>query len=111
MECGSHSITILDSRPQTTHSQQYHRKSIHTFLLQQLAQQLQKLQEEILFSHIMNTLNDTFEKELAQEDEDYKSGSEILNIPTPLQRAPQIYHISISENLSFDPTTALTTAE
>ena len=36
----------------------------------------------------MTTLNDTFEKELAQEDEGYKSGSESLNIPIPLQRAP-----------------------
>ena len=59
----------------------------------------------------MTTLNDTFERELAQEDEGYESGNESLNIPTPLRRAPWIYHVSTSENLSFDPTTVLTTAE
>ena len=33
-------------------------------------------------------------------------------IPTPpLRRAPQVYYISMSENLSFNPTTPLTTAE
>ena len=32
-----------------------------------------------------------------------------LNIPTPLWRAPHLYHISASENLSFNPATPLTT--
>ena len=59
----------------------------------------------------MTTLNDTFERELTQEDEGYESRSESFSIPTPLRRALQIYHISTSENLSFDPTTPLTTAE
>ena len=74
-------------------------------------QQLWNLPEEILFNHFMTTLNNTFEIKLAQEDEGYESGSESLNIPTLLRRAPQIYHISTSENLSFNPTTPLTTAE
>ena len=59
----------------------------------------------------MITLNDIFERELTQEDEVYESWSDSLSIPTPLRRAPWIYHISISENLSFDPTTPLTTAK
>ena len=46
-----------------------------------------------------------------KEDEGYESRSERLGIPTPLRRASQIYHISMSENLSFYPTTSLTTAE
>ena len=82
-----------------------------TFFYSNSVQQLQTLPKEILFSHFMTTLNDTFEKELAQEDEGYESGSESLNIPTPLGRAPQIYHVSMSEILSFDPTTPLTTAK
>ena len=40
------------------------------------AQQLQNLWEEILFNHFMSTSNDTFEKELTQEDQGYESGSE-----------------------------------
>ena len=59
----------------------------------------------------MTTLNNTFERELTQEEKGYESGSESLSIPTPIRRAPWIYHISTSENLSFNPTTPLTTAE
>ena len=59
----------------------------------------------------MTTLNTNFKRELMQEDEGYESGSEQLSIPTPLRRALQIYHISMSTNLSFSPTTSLTTAE
>ena len=42
----------------------------------------------------MTTLNEAFETELAQEGEGYESGSENFNIPTPLSRAPRIYHVS-----------------
>ena len=59
----------------------------------------------------MTTLNNAFEIEFTQDDEGYESGSKNLNIPTPLRRVLRIYHISISENLSFNPTTPLTTAE
>ena len=65
--------------------------------------------EEVLFGHYMTTINDAFERELTQEDEGYESGSESLSIPTPLRRASRIYHISMSENISFGPTTPLTT--
>ena len=37
MECCSHNITILDDRSWTSHPQQCHRMSIHSFLLQQLS--------------------------------------------------------------------------
>ena len=49
----------------------------------------------------MTTLNDTFEKELAQEDEGYESGSKSISITTPLRRALEIYHISTSEKSVF----------
>ena len=74
------------------------------------AQHLRNKSEEILFSHFVTTLNDAFKWELTQEDEEYESGSESLSIPTPLRRAPWIYHISTSKNISFDPATSLTTA-
>ena len=38
----------------------------------------------------MTTLNNTFKTELIQEDEGYDSGSESLNIPIPLRRAPRL---------------------
>ena len=59
----------------------------------------------------MITLNNTLERELTQEGEGYESGNDSSNISTPLRRAPQIYHISMSENLFFHPTTLLITAE
>ena len=110
MECHSHSITILDGRSQTSHPQWCHRRSFNSILLQQPTRLLWVQSEEIIFCHFETTLNDAFQWELAQEDEGYKSGSESLNIPTPLRRPPQIYHISTSGNISFDPTTPLTTA-
>ena len=51
----------------------------------------------------MTMLNATFEQKLALEDEDYESGSENFNIPTPLRRTLKIHHISSIENASFDP--------
>ena len=48
------------------------------FFYSNSTQQLQNLPEEILFSCFVTTLNDTFDKELAHEDEGYKSGSENL---------------------------------
>ena len=67
------------------------------------AQQIQNLPEEILFSHFVTTLNDAFEIELAQEDEGYKSRSEIFYIPTPLSRAPRVYHVFTVDDFSFNP--------
>ena len=40
------------------------------FFCSNSAQQLWNLPEEILFSHFMTTLNDTFEIKLTQEDDD-----------------------------------------
>ena len=42
-------------------------------------------------------------------NEGFESGNESLNIPTPLWRTPHLYHVSASENLSFNPATPLTT--
>ena len=65
----------------------------------------------ILFCLFVATLYDTFKRELAQEEKGYESRSKSLSIPTPLRRAPWIFHASTSENLSFNPNTLLITAE
>ena len=52
------------------------------------ALQLRNISEEVLFGHFVTTLNGIFEWELTLEDEGYESGSESLNIPTPLHIAP-----------------------
>ena len=56
-------------------------------------QQIQNLPEEILLSCFVTTLNDTFETELAQEDDGSESESENFNTPTPISQQS-------SENLS-----------
>ena len=66
--------------------------------------------EEVLFSHFVTTLNDTFERELALADKGYESGSETSNLPTPLRRTSRIHHISSDEIISFDPSALCTTA-
>ena len=40
--------------------------------------------EEILYGCFMTTLNDTFERDLAQEDKGYERGSKNLSIPSLL---------------------------
>ena len=61
--------------------------------------------EKILFSCFVTTLNAAFESKLALEDEGYESGSENINIPTPLRRTSKIHHVSSVKNTSFDPVT------
>ena len=81
---------------------------VYTVFCSNSAQQFWNISEEVLFGHFMTTFNDAFEWELTLEDIGYESGSESLNIPTPLCRTPCLYHIS-AENLSFNPTTTLST--
>ena len=78
------------------------------FFCSNSAHQLQNQPEEIIFSHFVTPLNGTFEWELAHEDKGYKSGSDSLNIANPLLRAPWLYHVSASENLSFNSATSPT---
>ena len=78
------------------------------FFCSDSALHLRYISEEILFGQFVTTLNDVFECELAQEDEGYESGSESLNIPTPLCRAPCMYHVSTHDNLTFRPVTPRT---
>ena len=63
------------------------------FFCSNSVQQLWNLPEEILFIHFVTTLNDTFERELTQEDKGYESRSESLSIPTPLKKALWIYYV------------------
>ena len=74
------------------------------FFYNDFTQQMWTLPEEVLFGCFMTTLNSTFQTELSQEEEGYECASESFNIPTPLSRAPGVYHVSTRENFSFDPT-------
>ena len=56
----------------------------------------------------MTTVNDVFERALTSEDIQYKSGSESINVPTPLYHEPRPFHISAQENFSYGPATPRT---
>ena len=64
---------------------------------------LHQQSDEILFGHFMITLNAAIEQKLALADEGYESGSDTINLPTPLRKMPRIYHVSSIEHTSFNP--------
>ena len=48
-------------------------------------------------------LNAAFDQQLSLADEGYKSGSDTINLPTPLRKTPHIHHVSRMEHASFNP--------
>ena len=61
--------------------------------------------DETLFGHFMIGLNAAFNQQLLLADEGYESGSDTIDLPTPLQKTPHIHHISSMEHASFNPVT------
>ena len=59
--------------------------------------------DEILFSHFVTPLNAAFEWKSALEDEGYESGSDTINMPTPLRKMLKIHHVSSIKHASFNP--------
>ena len=64
---------------------------------------LHQQSDEILFGHFVITLNAAFDQELALADEGYESGSDAIDLPTPLRTTLRIHHVSSMEHASFDP--------
>ena len=89
------------------------RMSLHTFLLQQLSTATTEPARRNTIQSLCDHIKWHFWKRTCKRKMTaMKVRSESLNIPTPLRMSTTwIYHISTSENLSFDPTTPLTTAE
>ena len=59
--------------------------------------------EETLFGCFVITLNTAFIQQLSLADEGYESGSDTIDLPTPLWKTPCIHHISSIEHASFNP--------
>ena len=72
----------------------FYSTSIHT-----LCQQSNK----ILFGHFMITLNAAFDQKLALADEGYESGSDTVDLHTPLRKMLRIHHVSSIECALFNP--------
>ena len=108
LEHCSHNITILDGRSWTSHPQWHHRM-LHSILLQPLSTAAMKpaWQSNIWLLH--DPIKWHFWMGTHTRRQKIWEWSKSLSIPTPLRRASQIYHISTSENISFNPTTPLTT--
>ena len=78
-----------------------------TFFYSTSTYTLHQQPDEILFGHFVTTLNAAFDWQLALVGKGYESGSDTINLPTPLRKMPRIHHVSSTENASFnsDPVT------
>ena len=59
--------------------------------------------QKILFGCFVIALTVAFTQQLSLADEGYKSGSDTVDLPTPLRKIPHIHHVSSMENASFNP--------
>ena len=67
-----------------------------TFFYSPSSHTLHLQSDEILFGFFVITLNAAFDQQLSLVDEGYKSGSDTINLPTPLRKTPRIHHVSSS---------------
>ena len=74
-----------------------------TFFYSPSSHTLCQQSDEILFGCFVIALNAAFDQQLLLADEGYKSGSDTIDLPTPLRKTPCIHHVSGMEHASFDP--------
>ena len=80
-----------------------------TFFYSSSSHTLHQQSDEILFGCFVTTLNAAFNQKLSLAEEGYESGSDTVNLPTPLRKSPRIHHVSSMEHASFDPAPVTTT--
>ena len=76
-----------------------------TFFYTSTSHTLCQQSDETLFGCFIIALNAAFNQQMLLADEGYESGSDTINLPTPLQKTPHIHHISSMEHASFNPVT------
>ena len=74
-----------------------------TFFWTPTSHTLCQLSEDVLFGCFVIALNAAFTQQLSLADEGYESGSDTVDLPTPLRNTPCIHHMSSMENASFNP--------
>ena len=62
-----------------------------------------QLSEDVLFRCFVIALNAAFTQQLSLIDEGYESGSDTVDLPTPVRKTPCIHHVSSIEQASFNP--------
>ena len=74
-----------------------------TFFWTPTSHTLCQLSEDVLFGHFVIALNAAFTQQLSLADEGYESGSDTIDLPTPLRKTPHIHHMSSMDHASFNP--------
>ena len=74
-----------------------------TFFYSPSSHTLCQQSDKILFGCFVITLNAAFDQQLSLADEGYESGSDTIDLPTPLRKTLRIHHVSSMEHTSFDP--------
>ena len=74
-----------------------------TFFWTPTSHTLYQLSEDVLFGCFVIALNAGFTQQLSLADEGYKSGSDTVDLPTPLRKNPCIHHVPSMENAFFNP--------
>ena len=74
-----------------------------TFFYSSSSHTLHQQSDEILFGCFVITLNAAFDQQLSLADKGYESGSDTIDLPTPLRKTPRIHHVSSMRHASFDP--------
>ena len=74
-----------------------------TFLYSPSSHTLCQQSDKILFGCFVIALNAAFDQQLSLADEGYESGSDTIDLTTPLRKTPRIHHVSSMEHASFDP--------
>ena len=74
-----------------------------TFFWTPTSHTLGQLSEDVLFGCFVIALNAAFTQQLSLADEGYESGSDTVDLPTPLRKSPCIHHMSSMEHASFNP--------
>ena len=69
-----------------------------TFFYSSSSHTLHQQSDEILFGHFVIALNVAFDQQLSLADEGYESGSDTVDLPTPLRKTPRIHHVSSMEH-------------
>ena len=79
------------------------KKSTQHFFYSSSSHTLHQQSDEILFGYFVIALNAAFDWQLSLADQGYESGSDTINLPTPLRKMPRIHHISSIKHALFDP--------
>ena len=100
LECHYCLTSILGRRPRSNYPRHSLRMHLHHLLLDTpTSHTLRQLSEDVLFGHFVIALNAAFTQQLSLADEGYESGSDTIDLPTPLRKTPCVHHMCLAWNM------------